>query len=188
MYYIKKTKNNLMYKKYYSMMDIIAHAYGAVGIRIRRYFLKRRDMPDLSFINENLCVGGVCSIQSLSRNGIQAILDLREEARDNTKEFAKYSINYLKVGIRDRKTPDKDQLNQILDWIRINVEGGKKVFVHCNLGRGRAPSIAAAYLISQGMDSKNSIKLIKKTRRYAYFNREQQKFLEEFEKTSTEIS
>jgi len=177
-----------MDKKYYSMLDIIDHAYGAVGIRIRRYFLKRRGMPDLSFINENLCFGGVCSIESLSRNGIQAILDLREEARDNIEEFEKYPINYLKVGIRNRKTPDRDQLNQILDWIKINVEDGKKVFIHCNLGRGRAPSIVAAYLISQGMDSKNSIKFIKKNRRYAYFNQDQQKFLEEFEKTSTEIS
>ena len=177
-----------MDKKYYCMLDFIDHAYGALGIRIRRYCLKRRDVPDLSFINENLCVGGVCSIQSLSRNGIQAILDLREESRENTKEFEKYSINYLKVGIMDRKTPDRDQLNQILDWIRINVESRKKVFIHCNLGRGRAPSIVAAYLISQGMDSKNSIKFIKKNRRYAYFNQEQQKFLEEFEKTSKKIS
>jgi len=50
------------------------------------------------------------------------------------------------------------------------------------LGRGRAPSMGALYLISQGMRSDKAIKNIKKIRKYSYFNKKQLRMIYDFEK------
>ena len=132
------------------MKKIISHACGAVGIRLQRYRLKKAALPDLSFLKQNLAVGGVSSIESLSAHGIECILDLREENEDSQHEITKYGIEYKKIAIKDRFPPTHNQAKEAIDWINTKIKN-KKVFVHCNLGRGRATSIAALYLINEGI-------------------------------------
>ncbi len=157
------------------------HIGGAFTVRLRRLFLNLRKKPDLSFINPDLAVGGFCSVEGLWKYGINAILDLREEARDDDQILKKHSINYLRIGLPDRGIPSNGDVQHALEWIKSNLENNKRVFIHCNLGRGRAPLIACAYLISQGMSVDTAISEVKRKRSFMYLNSKQIKWIREFQ-------
>ena len=159
---------------------IISHAYGALGVRVRRFRLKREGMPDVSFINDNLALGGVSDIENLARIGIRCVLDLRKEAQDDLEKIQVHSMNYLRMEVNDRGVPSINQAVEAIKWIKSHT-ANNKVFIHCNLGRGRAPTVAVLYLIHEGMRSEEAIKTIKKVRKYSYFNKTQLKMITDFE-------
>ena len=99
-------------------------------------YKKIRNIPDIIFIKQNLGFGGATSYQELEKLGFTAILDLRNEALREIVENK--SIKYEKIGIPDGLTPSKSQISQIISWMAENLNSGEKIFVHCNLGRGRA--------------------------------------------------
>jgi protein tyrosine phosphatase len=159
------------------LFSTIDHIGGAVFVRIRRWSLKLRNKPDLSFVESNLIVGGYCSIELLANSGIQAIVDMREESQDCQNDLKKFKINYLQIKVTDRNVPDILDIRQGIHWIKSNIENGNTVFVHCNLGRGRGPLMVCSYLIANGIESKEAIKTIKKIRKYTYFNKKQLKWI-----------
>jgi len=158
------------------------HIEGAIKVRIHRFFLHLNGKSDASFIKQNLFVGGVNNMEILSKDGFNAILDLRKEKEDNSSELQKYSIDYLSIKIPDRNVPTFDEAISVNKWIKTNLEKGKKIFVHCNLGRGRSPLVVCSFLISEGMSELDSIQLLKKHRKYVYLNSKQLKWLYEFKK------
>jgi len=160
---------------------IISLMYGAIGIRLKRLNLKKRRIPDISFIDENFGVGGASSIQSIAKNNIQNILDLRKEAQDDPEEIKKHSINYLHIEINDGDSPTFAQAMQAIKWLEQREKSGKTL-IHCNLGRGRAPSIAVLYLVYKGSSAANAIRIVKKCRKFSYFNKAQLKMIYDFEK------
>lgn len=162
------------------MFGIIDHVSGAWQVRIRRTFFLILKKPDASYINKNMAVGGHCSIKSLVKNNFECILDMRQESQDDDNEIKKYSINYLSVPVKDRINPNPSQVKEVIKWIDENMSKNKKIFIHCKLGRGRAPTIACLYLISKGMTPNNAILFVKKNRRYTYFNKKQINFIQNF--------
>jgi len=163
------------------MFGTIDHVIGAARVRIRRFCLKAKNKPDISFLDSNLGVGGATNIEFLAKKNIQSILDLRDEAEDDPNELKKYNINYLRIKISDRSIPTLSNAKEGVDWITSNIEQKKKVFIHCNLGRGRGPLFAILYLISQGKDKDEAIKYVKKIRRDAFLNKKQLKLINEFQ-------
>jgi len=164
------------------MFNKFDHASGAVRVRIRRFFLGIKKNPDISFLEENFGVGGACDIEGLAKSGIKSVLDLRDETEDNPSDITKYKINYLQIKIPDRSIPTLSDAKNGVEWIRSNIEQNNKVFVHCNLGRGRGPLFAVLYLISQGKDKDEAIRFVKKIRSYSYFNKNQLNLINEFQK------
>ena len=156
------------------------HIYGACGIRIKKIFCKISKKPDISIIDNFISIGGSTTIEGLSKNGITSIVDLRNEDMDNPIEIQTYSMDYLRVGLMDGGTPSEIQTKEIFVWINEKINRGNKIFVHCNLGRGRAAIIASIYLISKGMTYYDAISFVKKRRRYVYLNKKQLNFLKEF--------
>lgn len=165
---------------YHVLFNNFDHLYGAYRVRIQRIYCKIRKKPDISTITNFISIGGSTTIEGLSKKGISAIVDLRNEDMDDPIQLEKYSIDYLRVGLMDRGIPTKTQTKEIMNWIHEKINRGNKVFIHCNLGRGRAPTMACLYLISEGMTSSDSISLVKKNRRYTYFNKRQLEFIREF--------
>jgi len=163
------------------MFGTFDHLSGACRVRLRRYVLNLRGKPDISFINPNLGVGGASSVTSLQKCGIQAVLDLRAEAQDDPKELQKYSMEYMSIEIPDRGIPDFEYATRATMWIKSNIDQGKKVFVHCNLGRGRGPLLTVTYLVSQGIKCDEAIKHVKTVRPYSFFNKKQLQWIHEFE-------
>ena len=127
-------------------------------------------------------VGGASNIEGLVKTGINSILDLREETEDNPNDLKKYKLNYLRIKIPDGSIPSLSDAKNCIEWIKLNIEQNKRVFIHCNLGRGRAPLIGILYLISKGKDKEEAIKYVKQMRRYSFLNKNQLNFINEFQK------
>jgi len=163
------------------MFGIVDHAYGALTVRINRFLLNAKKTPDISFVDKNLGVGGATNIEFLAKNNIKCILDLREETEDDPEQLKKYQINYLRIKIPDRSIPTLSDAKNGINWIKSNIEQKKKIFIHCNLGRGRGPLYAILYLISQGKDKDDAIRHVKKIRTYTYLNKHQLKLINEFQ-------
>lgn len=167
------------------MFGIIDHIIGAILVRIRRKSLSIMRKPDVSFINNRLAIGGVCDLDILAENEFSCILDMREETSYDNQEISKYFIHYLHIPTADRYAPTLDQTYQAIRWIKNNLDNNKKIFIHCNLGRGRGPMMACLYLISNGVAFDEAIKSVKHSRRYTYFNSIQLQFLKEFSQQIT---
>ena len=164
------------------MFGTFDHLNGAWKVRLRRFLFSLQGKPDISFIYPNLGVGGVSSVKGLWECGIKAILDLRDGSQDDPIELEKYSIDYMNLKIPNRGTPDLEHATKAVNWIKSNIDQDKKVFVHCNLGRGRGPLLTVMYLISQGMKSDDAIVHVKNIRPYSFFNRKQLHWISELEK------
>ena len=164
------------------MFGTFDHLKGAGQVRLRRFLFSLQGKPDVSFINPNLGVGGVSSVKNLWEGGIKAILDLRDESQDDPIKLEKYSIDYMNLKVPDRGTPDLEHAIKAVNWIKSNIDQGKKVFVHCNLGRGRGPLLTVMYLIFQGMNPDDAIIHVKNIRPYCFFNRKQLHWIREFGK------
>ena len=167
------------------MFGTIDHLYGAVGVRFRRFILEARGKPDISFLNNKLGVGGATNIERLAEIGIDSIVDLRNEAFDESESLERFGIKYLRIKVLDRKTPTLEDSMMAVSWIKNNLDKNKKVFIHCNLGRGRGPLIAILFLIFNGMLKDDAIKHVKKIRKYAFLNSKQLQFIEEFQRRLT---
>lgn len=106
---------------------------------------------DYSWINHNLAIGSAPSeardFAHLARRGIRAVVDLREEAGDDPALIGQYGMDFLRMLIADGTAPDVQDMRQIVEWVANRIAEGKKVYIHCQAGVGRSPTVAAAYLI-----------------------------------------
>ena len=74
--------------------------------------------------------------------------------------FAKY----LHLPTIDDDAPTLEHLAEGAEFIRDEIEGGGTVYIHCAGGIGRAPTMAAAYLISIGKTLDEALAMIRKPR------------------------
>lgn len=153
------------------------------GIRAR--LMKRKALAGLhlnaNMITEDVWVGGVNSPELIVSEGFDSVVDLREGDTDDYRRFLEdHGIDYLNVKIPDREGASPEVLFKIVNWIKEEVQRGKKILVHCNLGRGRSALIAAAYLVSNGAKPEEAMDMIKKRRRVTFINDRQKQALYEF--------
>jgi protein-tyrosine phosphatase len=117
--------------------------------------------------------------RKLERLGINGDLNLRVEFDDAAHGLA--LEHYCHLPTNDDDAPTLGHLNQGIAFIRrVTAEGGK-VYIHCAAGVGRAPTMAAAYLISQGLGLEETIALIKKSRPFIKIMPPQMEQLRRFE-------
>ena len=164
------------------MFDTLDHILGAITIRILRKYLKIKRKPDLVYFDEFLAVGGVSKLELIKKEGINAILDMRMEDYHNEINLKKLNIAYMRLKVPDRGFPSINDSSNAIEWINNHKKNGHKVLIHCNLGRGRAPLMSIAYLISEGIKRNKAIQRIKDIRKSIFLNKDQLKFLEIFEK------
>jgi len=114
-----------------------------------------------SRITEGLYVGGQHRRHgwaSMQAEGITAVLNLRR--RDDVPRGVA-SNNYLHLPTPDNHPPTQYDLQRGVDFIRAQVEAGGKVYVHCGVGVGRAPTMAAVYLVSTGLSVDEAWRLLR---------------------------
>lgn len=112
-----------------------------------------------------LHVGGQHNERGLSilqRRGVTAVVSMRGEIDDRERGIA--PARYLHVPTVDNHAPTLEQLKTGVSFIREEIEKGGAVYIHCWEGVGRAPTMAAAYLVSTGMSPKEAWKQIGKIR------------------------
>jgi protein tyrosine phosphatase (PTP) superfamily phosphohydrolase (DUF442 family) len=87
--------------------------------------------------------------QRLAARGITAVVNLRAEFDDAAAGIA--PGRYLHVPAVDDTPPTLEQLHEGAAFIAEEIARGVGVYIHCGAGVGRAPTMAAAYLVSTGL-------------------------------------
>lgn len=132
-------------------------------------------------ITPQLYVGGQFNARGwrwLAAHGLTADVNMRSEFDDAAHGIAPEA--YLWLPTPDDHAPTLDQLHTGVAFIRRVIEQGGKVYVHCGSGVGRAPTMAAAYLVSTGLSVDQAWALIRKTRPFVKPTRPQLATLEQF--------
>lgn len=98
----------------------------------------------------------------LQARGINACVNMRIERDDAAHGLA--LERYLHLPTIDDAAPSLEHLEQGVVFIREVLSSGGKVYIHCGAGVGRAPSMAAAYLMAEGHTLDEALRLIRKPR------------------------
>ncbi|MBY0232227.1 MAG: dual specificity protein phosphatase family protein [Gemmataceae bacterium] len=110
-------------------------------------------VPALRFcrVTDRLLVGpqiGRAGMRLLLRHGVRASVNLRIESCDRARGVA--LPEHLHLPTVDDTPPALEQLAEGAAFIRRALAAGRTVYVHCASGVGRAPTLAIAFLVSEG--------------------------------------
>lgn len=116
--------------------------------------------------------------EKLKREGIEADISLEEEQVDTPfgVEF------YTWIPVKNHMAPTHDQLDFGVATLEKLVNMKKKVYVHCQNGHSRAPTLVAAYLIKNGKTVESAVEFIKTKRPSIHLEKVQKEALSEFSK------
>lgn len=128
------------------------------------------------FIGTNMC----CHMhfeKELLDKGVAADISLEKDKLDSPfgVEF------YTWVPVEDRSAPTQDQIEFTVSVIDKLISMNKKVYIHCQRGHGRAPTMVAAYFISKGDTVEKAMERIKKERPVIHLDDVQIESLRKFE-------
>jgi len=98
--------------------------------------------------------------ERLRQIGITADISLEENRVDQPfgVEF------YVWLPVKDETAPTLDQLRFGVSVLTTLVQMGRKVYVHCRQGHGRAPTLVAAYFIRKGSSVEEAVALVQRKR------------------------
>lgn len=125
------------------------------GVPIIRY---SKVTPQI-FIGPQISKAGKRKLESI---GIHYSVNLRVEHDDVSSGVA--LTNHLHLPTIDDDAISLEHIQQGIDFVRDAVSAGGKVYIHCAGGVGRAPTMAAAYLISTGKTVDEAFEIILRAR------------------------
>ncbi len=135
----------------------------------------------LSAVTPQLLLGGQHferGYQRMREFGISAIVNMRKEHCDQEKGIA--GERHLHLATVDNTPPTLVDLRRGSAFIRAEIERGGKVYIHCAVGCGRAPTMTAAYLVTTGLSPEAALQRIKRVRPFIHLTRSQKHVLHEF--------
>ena len=161
------------------------------GLRITLLWIYARGLPKLtgiptlnfSRVTPQLFVGPQYNTRGrahLEKNGIHYDVNMRIEFDDAEHGLA--LANYCYLPTVDDQDPSFEHLDQGATFIRDALAAGGKVYIHCAGGIGRAPTMAAAYLMHTGMALDEAIAAIRGVRPFIRIMEPQMICLQEYEK------
>jgi len=160
---------------------------GGIKARLLKYMGLAGLLFNANMITNNIWVGGLNSPRTIISEGFDTVIDLREEDAQKYRDILKkHEIEYLNIKIPDGMGAPPNVLFEITKLIMKRVRDGKKILIHCNLGRGRSILIAAAYLVSKGLKPDEAINKVKSIRSVSFLNTQQRETLYEFAKAIRE--
>lgn len=160
-----------------------------LGVQVYNARARKRDkVPAIQQIEEQLylaCRLFPSDVEYLKKQQIGAVLDVTAEFDGLDWSLLGEKITYLNIPVLDHRSPTRKQLQQALNWIDNQQRNGRKVLVHCALGRGRSVLVVAAYLLSQNKTGsvKEVLRQIKSIRQTANLNHHQFKKLMKLHKS-----
>lgn len=139
--------------------------------------LEYNEIADGIYIGTNQC----CQThfdEKLKQEGITADISLEEDRLD-----APFGVDfYIWMPVQNHTAPQHDQLEFGTSVLEKLISMGKKVYVHCKNGHGRAPTLVAAYLVKKGQSSTDAEAFIKSKRPTMHLEDAQRQALENFSK------
>jgi len=182
---VEEVKPPNAWNRFWSLLRV-----GPKGVVLRLYdqFMRKLSGTPVwkySRITPNLYVGGQhVSLEGMDLEGITAIVNMREDYYSDEKRGIG-GKRHLHLATRDNTPPSLEALDKGADFIHQEINTGGKVYIHCGVGIGRAPSMAAAYLIKyENMTTASAMALITKTRPFIHLTRKQYQQLEAFDEAS----
>ena len=133
-------------------------------------------ITEFIFLGTNLCCLTRSHIQILLDLGVTAEIDLERERQDTAPDVEVY----LWLPVPDKDAPTMDEFAAGVSLMDEMSKRGKKVYVHCQYGHGRSPTLVAAYLISQGKTVTEAVDTIKVARQEIHLEDVQLKALEKY--------
>lgn len=116
--------------------------------------------------------------ENLIKDGVSADISLEEERID-----APFGVEfYVWIPVKNHMPPAPDQLEFGVSALKKLVSMGKKVYVHCKNGHGRAPTLVAAYLVKKGKTPEEAEAFVKTKRPSIHLEEIQRNALEVFGK------
>lgn len=114
----------------------------------------------------------------LIKKGVKGDISLEKSRLDQP-----FGVDYYCwLPTKNHTPPSFKQLSLGTKIIRDLIDNKIPIYVHCKNGHGRAPTLVAAYLITQGKTTNQSIDFIKKRRKSIHLDKSQVKALKDFEK------
>lgn len=114
--------------------------------------------------------------EKLKHEGINADISLEDDRVD-----APFGVKfYIWIPVKNHTAPTNEQLDFGVATLKKLAGMKKKIYVHCQNGHGRAPTLVAAYLIRQGKTSTEAINFIKSKRPTIHLEEVQSSALETF--------
>ena len=138
---------------------------------------------DYNYITDGIYIGTNQCCQThfdekLKSEGIRADMSLEEDRVD-----APFGVEfYVWIPIVNHAAPTSDQFKFGIAVIEKWIDLGKKMYIHCKNGHGRAPTMVAAYLIKKGKLVDEAISLIASKRPSMHLEDVQKAALVEFSK------
>jgi predicted ATP-grasp superfamily ATP-dependent carboligase len=142
-----------------------------------RSYLSRKNISRF----DKILYGPAISYEKLKKLGVNSIIDLRED-HEKSNVIVPYGINYYSFPIKDDSAPNLESFDYLISIIDKCLQKGN-VYVHCRLGRGRAPMVLIVYLISKGVPLDKAYSIVYEARPFSYLNDIQKRAVCEFYKT-----
>lgn len=136
----------------------------------------------LSEVTPQLYLGGqhhIRGYQKMRQRGISAIINMRER-RFSDVDAGIAGQRHMQLATIDNSPPTVADLLRGVDFARAEIARGGKVYIHCGVGVGRAPTMTAAYLISTGLRPQQALQKIKQARPFIHLTAAQRAVLDEF--------
>jgi protein-tyrosine phosphatase len=112
--------------------------------------------PDLHWLTDQLALGGCFPVEQAERLAseyrIRAVVDLREEDRDDEERLRAVGITLLHLPTPDFEPATLGMLDQGVAFVRERIARGDKILIHCQHGVGRSPLLALCVLVDQGWE------------------------------------
>jgi dual specificity MAP kinase phosphatase len=125
-------------------------------------------------------------MRALIAQGFVGCINMRLEKDDAAHGLA--LPRYLYLPTVDDQAPSIEHLDMGVAFIREVIEAGGKVYIHCGAGVGRAPTMAAAYLLAEGHTLEQALALIRQARPFIAITPPQMEQLERYARRCLENS
>ena len=117
--------------------------------------------------------------RAMQTRGVTAIVNLREaKFSDAAKGIG--GERHLHLATLDNTPPTVADLMRGVAFVDDEIQRGGKVYIHCGVGVGRAPTLTAAFLMTTGLSAEEALRQIKKARPFVHLTDEQRDALDEF--------
>lgn len=133
--------------------------------------------PNFDWITPSLAVGGSFPrerAEAVAReHGVKAVVDLREEARDDEVELTRCGLLFLHLPTEDEMAVSQEMLDEGVAFSQARIAAGDKVLIHCEHGIGRSATLALCVLSAQGLAPLTALQRMKDAREKVSPSRDQ---------------